>query len=90
MSITSNVPIQMFSTTNTTGEMIPLKFRFEDQDHTVQTVKIDTILGCQECNYVGQKGIKYVCSTTKEGYEVLFEIKFLLLSHKWILLKVLN
>jgi len=90
MSNINNVPIQMFSMTNTTGEMVPLRFRFEDSEHLIRTIHINQILGSQEHNYVGQQCVKYICSTVQDSKEVLFEVKYMLTSHKWILSKLLN
>jgi len=86
----NNVPVQMFSVISTTGDMIPLRFRFEAEDHTIQTIVIAETLAKQECNYVGQQCIKYTCKSVAEEREILFEMKYLVGSHKWVLSKVLN
>lgn len=88
--LTSNIPVQMIAVVNTTGDMMPLKFRFEGEDHTLQTVAITKTVSMQECNYVGSTCMKYVCKAVLNGREYLFEMVYLIASHKWILSRLLN
>ncbi len=88
--IMANMPVQMIAVVNTTGDMIPLRFRFEGEDHTIQTVNIEKTLSVQECNYVGQLCMKYICKAVWNNREYLFEMKYLVASHKWVLSQLLN
>lgn len=88
----NNMPIQMFPVVDTTGDSRPLRFRFEDKDHAIRTVDNIKTIQTQECNYVGQRCIKCICTApiTEEGREAMFEIRFLIESHKWIFYKMLS
>lgn len=86
----NNIPVQMVSVVNTTGDMIPLRFRFEQEDHTIQTVVIEKTLMSQETNYVGQRCIRYTCRAVVGAEKVLFELKYLVESHKWVLSRLLT
>lgn len=86
----NNHAVQMVSVVNTTGDMIPLRFRFEQEDHTLQTVVIEKVLTSQETNYVGQRCIRYTCRAIIGEQNILFELKYLVESHKWVLSKLLT
>lgn len=88
----NNIPVQMIPLVDTTGDMRPLIFRYEDENHGIQTVKVDNTLSIQECNYVGQRCIKCICKAAVKGAEreILFEMKYLIESHKWIFSKLLS
>lgn len=88
----NNMPIQMYPVIDTTGDSHPIKFLFEDKDHTVRTVDKIKTLHTQECNYVEKRCIKCVCTAPnlEEGREVMFELRFLIESHKWIFFKTIR
>jgi len=86
----NNIPVQVITVVDTTGDMTPLRFRYEAEDHSLQTVNIEKTISRQDCNYVGQQCVKYVCKAVKDEREVLFEMKYLIASHKWVLSKILN
>jgi len=89
----NNIPVQMFPVVDTTGNTRPLAFRYEDENHAIQTVKAIRTLTAHECNFVGQRCIKCVCKamvTDEREREILFELKYLIESHRWIFVKMLN
>lgn len=90
MNSISNVPVQMINVVDTTGDITPLKFRIEGDDRSLITVNILKTLSRQDCNFVGQQYVKYVCSAEIEGRQVIFEMKYLVLTHKWVLSRFLS
>ena len=43
-----NIPIQMFGACSTLGDMTPLWFRYENKEHGIITVKIESIVSSRE------------------------------------------
>jgi len=85
-----NLPIQTFCICSTIGEFTPLRFRFEDGEHKVQTITIDKILCVKEINYVGREAYVYTCQSIVDDTARLFEIKYTVGSHKWTFYKMLG
>lgn len=77
------IPVQMISIISTTGEITPLKFRFEDMDHAIQTVEITQTLGKKEDNAVGHGFITFICKAVKDERETLVEMTYYVRSHRW-------
>ena len=90
MDLMNNIPVQMISVINTTGDMMPLKFRYEANDHSIRTVVVTKTMGRQETNYVGQQCIRYLCKAEVDQKETIFEMKYLVVSHRWVISQVLT
>ena len=90
MEQTVNIPIQIISVFSTLGDIKPLFFRLENEDHTIQTVKIDRILAHKETSINGIKEIRYTCEATIFEQTKLFTITYNIASHKWRLFQMLN
>lgn len=84
-----NIPIQMISACNTTGEIIPLKFKFENDEHMIKTVNILDTICCKEINYAGIKALLFTCKAVIGDKENLFELKYTFLTHTWVLFRIL-
>jgi len=85
-----NLPIQTFCICSTFGEFTPLRFRFEDSEHTVQTINIEKVLYVKEINYVGREAYVYTCKAVIDDMARLFEIKYTVGSHKWTFYRMLD
>ena len=80
-----NFPIQLFCVVSTQGELTPLQFRYEDEEHTIHTVRIHRVLSHKSVQHAGSKAILYTCTACLEKeQETYFEIKYLIDRHKWI------
>lgn len=87
----SNLPIQLFSVANTTGELIPLTFRWEDRFHSVRLIRIARVLSHREAASCGIPHIIYICETRpEEGRSRIIELRYYILTHKWTLFRVLG
>lgn len=82
-----NLQVEMISVCSTDGQLKPLRFRFEDAEHRLQTVSITEILCDKEICYVGIEAFQYVCKGIMDGAEKMFELRYTVRSHKWILFR---
>ena len=83
-----NVPIEMISKCSPLGEMVPIKFRMEDDSHQMLTIKVNEIIYKKESQYAGVKTFEYGCRTTLEEKEQLIEVRYHVSTHKWTIKKV--
>ena len=83
-----NLPIEMICVCAADGELTPLRFRMEDEDHCLQTVVISQVLCCKPIQYVGIDAIQYLCKAVCEEKERLFELRYTLKNHAWSLFRV--
>lgn len=84
-----NQQIEMISVCGSDGSLKPLRFRFEDEEHRLQVVQITEVISCKEICYVGIEAFVYVCRAEFGGREHLFEVKYTVRTHKWVLFRML-
>lgn len=87
MTQTSNIPIQMIYVCSTLGDLSPLRFRFESEEHQLITVDVSDVLARKETHLNGIYEILYTCRTVMDDSEILFVLKYNVASHKWLLLQ---
>ena len=80
------IPIDVIATFNTMGQIKPNFIRVEDQEHTLQTVKIEQIESRKEENYGGAKAEVFVCQVMLEEAVKTIRIRYSLQTHQWVLL----
>lgn len=85
-----NIPIQLISACSTKGELRPLWFRYENEEHGVETIQIEQIVSSKEERYCGMNYIGYVCWTALEGQRHLVELRYHVSSHQWKLFRKLS
>lgn len=90
MEQTVNIPIQMISVCSTVGDITPMRFRYEDEDHSIETVSIDSVLAHKDTAYNGIREIQYTCRAKIGGLFRYFLITYNINSHKWRLFKMLS
>ncbi|MEA4965575.1 MAG: hypothetical protein VB055_07125 [Oscillospiraceae bacterium] len=84
-----NRPVEMLSVCSPDGMLRPVRFRYEGEDHAVRTVQISEIVCKNEISYVGIEAIIYVCKAQIEELERLFELKYTVQTHRWVLFQVI-
>jgi len=89
MEKTINIPIQLISSCSTMGNITPIRFRMEHEDHSLETVNIDGIISHKDVNYNGIKEIQFTCRANIERDMRIFIICYNINSHKWRLFKML-
>ena len=78
-------PIDVISVCSASGEIRPLRFRMEDEEHQLLRVDIDEILSMKPVQYVGIEAQIFLCRATVRGRRWLFELKYTIRSHSWCL-----
>ena len=82
-----NIPIQMIAHCGADGSMQPLRFRFEDASHMLHTVQICEVLDCRRVDYVGIEALIYLCKAVVEDMERIYELRYTVRAHKWVLFR---
>ncbi len=82
-----NLPVQVIANCTAEGELLPLRFRYEDEGHRLHTVRIREIADRRRVEYVGIEALQYLCKAVEEGKEQLYELRYTVRSHKWSLLR---
>lgn len=78
-----NLPVQVIVHCDAGGGLRPLRFRYEDAHHQLHTVCIDQITDSRKAAYVGIDTMAYLC----KGGEHLYELRFTVQTHKWVLFR---
>ena len=80
-----DIPIEMMVYVDTDGEMTPRRLRYEregGQKITISFAPEDTVAR-GDCNYVGIKEKKYICSTVVDGIRTTLEIRYRVADQTW-------
>lgn len=85
-----NIPVQMICAVDTTGKISPLQFRFETEEHCIETVRIEHVLSRDEKSYVGIREKQFICSVVLQGMRRLLEIRYHVESQKWRIFQFLS
>lgn len=80
-------PVDVISMCSANGQIRPLRFRMEDEDHQLLRVDIDEIISSRHIQYVGIEAQIFLCSAVVNGKRWLFELKYTIRSHCWCLLR---
>lgn len=83
----NNTPIDVICVCSTCGEIRPLRFRMENEEHRLLRVDIDEIISTKTIQYVGIEANVYLCKAVVEGVQWLFELKYTIRSHSWCLFR---
>ena len=81
-------PIEMVATFDTTGAVLPIRFRLETDDHTLQILRILKIIVPSEEKIAGNPMRVYTCLVDLHGEERHCEIRYEMLTCKWVLFKI--
>lgn len=86
-----NIPIQMFGACSTLGDMTPLWFRYENKEHGIITVKIESIVSSREEKFCGMGAYQLcVLGPVAEGQRRLIELRYRISTHKWSFFRTLS
>ena len=82
----SNIfPVDVICMCSAGGEIRPLRFRMEDENHQLLRVDIDEVISMRPVQYVGIEAQLFLCRAVVEGKQWLFELKYTIRSHSWCL-----
>ena len=80
-------PIDVISVCSADGQIRPLRFRMEDDDHQLLRVDIDEIISCRHIQYVGIEAQVFLCKAFVNEKQWLFELKYTIRTHCWCFLR---
>lgn len=85
-----NQPVEMIAVCSPEGELCPARFRVKGEDGQLVTVRIRRIRDREEIPYYGVEMFRYVCSAVLGPRERLFELRYNVRSHRWVLWRFLD
>ena len=78
-------PVDVISMCSAGGEIRPLRFRMEDEEHQLLRVDIEEVISSKWIQYVGIEAHIFLCRATVQGRRWLFELKYTIRTHMWCL-----
>ena len=82
-----NKPVDVISVCSASGDIQPLRFRMEDEQHQLLRVDIQEVVNVRPIQYVGIEAQIFLCKAMVKGKEWLFELKYTIRTHSWCLLR---
>lgn len=76
-------PIDVICVCSANGDIRPLRFRIETEEHQLLRVDIDEVISSKLIQYVGIEARIFLCRATVEGRQWLFELRYTIRSHCW-------
>ena len=87
---TLNKPIEMISLCAIDGTLRPLRFRYVDERRQACTIRIKEILSSKESYLAGIPSLIYLCRAMLDGQDRLFELRYAIHTHTWILHRIMQ
>lgn len=81
-------PIDVVAWFTKEGTPRPVRFRITNEEENETVVKVDKILHVDREKLAGNHMLVYRCQGTINGVERVYELKYELLTCKWILFKI--
>jgi len=78
-----NQPVDVISVCSASGEIRPLRFRIEDEQHQLLRVDIDEVISIRPIQFVGIEAQIFLCKARVAGKQWLFELKYTIRTHSW-------
>ena len=82
-----NQPVDVISVCSANGDIKPLRLRMEDEKHQLLRIDIEEVISCKEIQYVGIEAHVFLCRATIRGKESVFELKYTIRTHSWLLMR---
>lgn len=80
-------PVDVISVCSASGEIRPLRLRIADEAEELVRYNIEEVVSTKEIPYVGVEATVFLCRATAWERSWLLELKYLIRSHTWYLLK---
>ena len=81
-------PVDVISMCSANGDILPLRLRMEDEDHQLLRVDVEEVISCKKIQYVGIEAHVFLCKATVRDKKWLFELKYTIRSHSWVLQRI--
>lgn len=80
-------PVDVIAVCSADGELRPLRLRIPEADQSLLRVDIDEIVSTDEVTFVGREAAVFLCRATIGQQRCFFELKYVLRSHIWYLVR---
>ena len=77
------VPVQVLSLFSADGAPQPVRFRFEDHEHRLHTVRVTKVVDVREVTFVGLEAFRFLCLSEEGCTAHLFELDYTVRTHRW-------
>ena len=78
-----NQPVDVISVCSANGDIRPLRFQMEDDQHQLLRVNIDEIINVRPIQFVGIEAQIFLCKARVGGRQWMFELKYTIRTHNW-------
>ena len=85
-----NRPVEMISTCGPDGALRPARFRVAAEDGALVTVYIRQIRAAEELRHAGIESVRFTCLAVMGGRLRLFELRYVVREHRWVLWRFLD
>ena len=82
-----NRPCAVIALCDAEGALRPLRFRFEDGAHRLHTVSATGGSDTRREAFVGMEELACLCRARVDGREALYELKYTVSTHRWVLFR---
>ncbi|HIR10407.1 MAG TPA: hypothetical protein IAA70_08375 [Candidatus Avoscillospira stercoripullorum] len=82
-----NRPCAVIALCDAEGALRPLRFRFEDGAHRLHTVSVTEVTDTRRETFVGMEQLAFLCRARVDGREALYELKYTVSTHRWVLFR---
>lgn len=79
------MPVDVIATFNVQGRIKPNYIRLEDQEHVLQTHKIENIVFSREEKFAGAEVMFFCCNIRVGDCMQMINIKYHVKTHQWVL-----
>jgi hypothetical protein len=86
MKFMLSMPVDVIATFNVQGKIKPNYIRLEDEGHTLQTYKIESIVFSKEEKFAGIPVLLFCCNILRGECLQMINIKYHIKTHQWVLL----
>ena len=83
----TNCPVDVLSVCSANGDIRPLRVRMEDDAHRLIRIHIDEVISMRPVQYVGVEAQIFLCRACVAGKTTLFELRYMIRSHCWSILR---
>ena len=80
-----NRPVEMIAVCSPEGTLSPARFRLRDDAGELVTVRIRRVRDKEVIPYLGVETFRYVCTAVIAGRERVFELRYSVRDHRWVL-----
>ena len=80
-------PVDVIAMCSANGDIRPLRLRLEDESHQLLRVDIEEVVSVRQITYVGVEALIYLCRATVCHRRWLFELRYMIRTHSWCLLR---